>query len=180
MIPYGFLAIYAAFAITLASCGEKNSNQDAKVSTQQEKEQAKEQTVDIADASFSDGMTGKVFLNYQQVRMALINSDVEGVQTAAGNLADSFSEERDNMKLTALAMAEANELEKQRDLFSKFTEKVEPLFKESIVEGAIYKQYCPMAFDAKGGYWISDVDEIKNPYFGGKMLKCGKVVEQIQ
>jgi len=84
------------------------------------------------------------------------------------------------MKLTALAMAEANDLEKQRELFSDFTEKVEPMFKEFISEGSIYKQFCPMAFEGKGGYWISNVDEIRNPYYGEKMLKCGKVVATIE
>lgn len=174
------LAMAIAVTMTLVSCGEKKNKQEAEVSTQQETEQAKGQMVDIADASFSDGMTGNVFLNYQQVRMALINSDTEAVQAAAGKLAESFSEERDNMKLTALAMAEANDLEKQRYLFSQFTKKVELLFKKSISEGTIYKQFCPMAFEGKGGYWISNVDEIRNPYYGKKMLKCGKVVATIE
>lgn len=38
---------------------------------------------------------------------------------------------------------------------------------------ALYKQHCPMAFDDKGGDWISDKKEIMNPYFGDVMLKCG-------
>jgi hypothetical protein len=168
-----FLAVAIAIAITLVSCGEKKNNQDTKVNT------SKEQTADIADASFSDGMTSKVFHNYQQMRLALVNSDVDGVQKAADLLAESFSEERDKMKLTALAIAEANDLEKQRELFSLFTKKVEPLFKESISEGTIYKQFCPMVFEGKGGYWISNIDEIRNPYYGEKMLKCGKVTEII-
>lgn len=39
----------------------------------------------------------------------------------------------------------------------------------------IYYQYCPMAFDDKGAYWISDKKEIRNPYFGDMMLKCGEI-----
>ncbi|WP_245224777.1 DUF3347 domain-containing protein [Pseudozobellia sp. WGM2] len=173
------LAATAAVTMTLASCGEQKTKQDAEISTQQEIEQPKNQTADIADASFSDGMTGKVFQNYQQIRMALVDSDADGVQTTAGNLAESFSEEREDIKKIAIAMAEATDIEKQRELFSDITEKVEPMFKESISEGTIYKQFCPMAFDGKGGYWISNVDEIRNPYYGEKMLKCGKVTEAI-
>jgi uncharacterized protein (DUF305 family) len=174
------LTIATITLITLASCGETKNKQDAKTNTPKEIETKKENTAEIADASFSDGMTGKVFHNYQQIRMALVNSDAGEVQTAAGNLAESFSEEREEMKSMAMAMAEADDIEKQREFFSQFTEKVEPMFKESISEGAIYKQFCPMAFDGKGGYWISNVDEIRNPYYGEKMLKCGKVVEKIQ
>lgn len=39
----------------------------------------------------------------------------------------------------------------------------------------LYYQYCPMAFDDKGAFWISDEKQIRNPYFGDMMLKCGEV-----
>ena len=174
------LTIATITLITLASCGETKNKQDAKISTPEEIETKKENTADIADASFSDGMTGKVFHNYQQILMALVNSDADEVNEAAGNLAESFTEERGHMHLMAKAMEEMDDIETQRELFSQLTEKVEPLFKESISEGTIYKQFCPMAFEGNGGYWISNVDEIRNPYYGDRMLKCGKVVEEIK
>jgi len=40
-----------------------------------------------------------------------------------------------------------------------------------------YFQYCPMAFDDKGAYWLSKTDSIRNPYFGAEMLTCGEVKE---
>ncbi len=46
-------------------------------------------------------------------------------------------------------------------------------------EGSIYVQFCPMAFNDKGGYWISDNKEIRNPYFGDVMLSCGEVKKEI-
>jgi Cu(I)/Ag(I) efflux system membrane fusion protein len=42
-------------------------------------------------------------------------------------------------------------------------------------EKTLYHQYCPMAFDDEGAFWISDDDQIRNPYFGDMMLKCGEV-----
>ena len=39
----------------------------------------------------------------------------------------------------------------------------------------LYLSFCPMAFGNKGGYWLQDSKEIKNPYFGSKMLKCGEI-----
>ena len=174
------LRIVTITLITLASCGQTKNKQDAKISTPEEIETKKESMAEIADATFSDGMTGKVFHNYQQMRMALVNSDAEEVIKAAGNLAESFTEDREEMHLMAKALEEIDDIEKQRELFSQFTEKVEPMFKESLSEGTIYKQFCPMAFEGKGGYWISNVEEIKNPYYGDKMLKCGKVTETIK
>ena len=38
-----------------------------------------------------------------------------------------------------------------------------------------YRQFCPMAFDFKGAFWLSDSEEILNPYFGEEMLTCGNV-----
>lgn len=164
----------------LASCGDASKKQDNKMSEPEEIEAKKENTPEIAYVVFTDGMTGKVFQNYQQIRVALVNSNPDEVNIAAGNLAESFAGEREEMKSMAIAMANTKDIEKQRELFSQFTEKVEPLFKESISEGAIYKQFCPMAFEGKGGYWISNSEEIRNPYYGEKMLKCGKVTETIK
>jgi len=35
-----------------------------------------------------------------------------------------------------------------------------------------------MAGDGKGAIWISETKEIKNPYYGKKMLSCGSMKEQ--
>jgi Cu(I)/Ag(I) efflux system membrane fusion protein len=34
-----------------------------------------------------------------------------------------------------------------------------------------------MANDDVGGYWFSESEEIRNPYFGDEMLLCGEVKE---
>ncbi|TKJ36642.1 MAG: efflux transporter periplasmic adaptor subunit [Planctomycetes bacterium B3_Pla] len=43
--------------------------------------------------------------------------------------------------------------------------------------GTLYRINCPMAFDNKGAYWLQMDEDIRNPYFGASMLKCGEVVE---
>ena len=43
----------------------------------------------------------------------------------------------------------------------------------------VYYQYCPMAFNNKGAYWMSQDREIKNPYFGDKMLECGSLEDSL-
>ncbi len=39
----------------------------------------------------------------------------------------------------------------------------------------LYVDFCPMANDNKGAYWLSTQKAIKNPYFGKSMLGCGEV-----
>jgi len=46
--------------------------------------------------------------------------------------------------------------------------------------GVIYQQFCPMTDGGKGGYWLSESEEIKNPYFGEQMLKCGETITKIE
>jgi hypothetical protein len=46
--------------------------------------------------------------------------------------------------------------------------------------GSVYVAYCPMANNNEGANWLSNDKEIKNPYFGDKMLRCGSVMETIQ
>lgn len=43
----------------------------------------------------------------------------------------------------------------------------------------VYWQYCPMAFNNKGAYWLSKDRDIKNPYFGSQMLECGSTEDSL-
>lgn len=43
----------------------------------------------------------------------------------------------------------------------------------------LYQDHCPMFNDGKGAVWFSEKEEIKNPYYGSKMLTCGKVEQTI-
>jgi len=38
-----------------------------------------------------------------------------------------------------------------------------------------YEQFCPMADNNNGAYWLSTESAILNPYFGKSMLSCGEV-----
>lgn len=43
----------------------------------------------------------------------------------------------------------------------------------------IYLLHCPMAFNNTGADWLSSTTDIKNPYFGKKMLTCGAVKDSV-
>ena len=77
-------------------------------------------------------------------------------------------------------IAAEKDVEKQRVEFEMLSMHTLQLVKDfGANENTIYKQFCPMAFDNKGAFWISDKEEIRNPYFGDKMLKCGRVDEKL-
>lgn len=162
----------------LLSCGETKNRQDGQVDSVDEIMNKKTTTVDVADVSWKDGMTGKLFHNYLQLKMSLVNSDADGAATVASNLAGSLEGHKE-IKSFATKIADVTDLDQQRQAFGELTKLLEPLFKESLSEGTIYKQYCPMAFNNQGAYWFADVKEIRNPYFGDRMLTCGRIDETI-
>lgn len=45
---------------------------------------------------------------------------------------------------------------------------------------AVYKHYCPMAFNDTGATWLDTSETINNPYFGEEMLRCGEVLGQFK
>ena len=68
-----------------------------------------------------------------------------------------------------------NDIEKQRLAYADFNDAMYEAIEMFGTTGeVIYYQYCPMARDNNGGYWLSATEEIKNPYFGDAMLSCGE------
>jgi Cu(I)/Ag(I) efflux system membrane fusion protein len=74
-----------------------------------------------------------------------------------------------------------SDVEEQRKYFETLSDNlIEAVEYFGVTDNTIYRQYCPMAFRDKGAYWLSSEKEIRNPYFGDKMLTCGEVKETYQ
>ncbi len=70
--------------------------------------------------------------------------------------------------------------EHQRLAFGPLSGAMYGLIKNAGLKNAhIYHEYCPMAYNEKGASWLSDDAEIKNPYFGKKMIECGEVTDSL-
>ncbi|XZF15320.1 DUF3347 domain-containing protein [Chitinophagaceae bacterium MMS25-I14] len=87
----------------------------------------------------------------------------------------------DTMQLKAQEIAAANgNLEQKRASFEKVSDAMYAVLKDADLKNAhVYRQYCPMAFE-RGAYWLSSEAEIKNPYYGKKMLDCGEVRDSLK
>ncbi|MGC1203528.1 MAG: DUF3347 domain-containing protein [Flavobacteriaceae bacterium] len=71
-----------------------------------------------------------------------------------------------------------SELEHQREHFKTLSKDITDMVDITGTKNTLYQQFCPM-YD-KGSAWLSTSNEVKNPYYGSKMLKCGKVQKTIQ
>jgi len=72
-----------------------------------------------------------------------------------------------------------HDLDSLRKQFSGVSEVLRGILKkyEYKEDLKLYLSFCPMAL-GNGAYWVSDSDQIKNPYFGPEMLECGEVKEE--
>jgi len=83
-----------------------------------------------------------------------------------------------NLEMNLEKIISGKDLIIQREWFASFNAKFHDAVKTFGLSGiTTYYQYCPMANDNKGAYWLSDIKEIANPYFGEKMMKCGETKE---
>lgn len=65
----------------------------------------------------------------------------------------------------------------QREHFKVLSKDIIDMVAITGASNKLYEQYCPMY--EKGSAWLSMNKEVRNPYYGSKMLKCGKVQREI-
>ena len=83
-------------------------------------------------------------------------------------------------KTEAIMATKAEAIEEKRKQFSEVSDAVYKIATLAGLRNAgVYRQYCPMAFNDKGAYWLSAESDIKNPYFGKKMMECGEVTDSL-
>tara|TARA_R110000796_G_scaffold252557_1_gene387805 strand:- start:209858 stop:210310 length:453 start_codon:yes stop_codon:yes gene_type:complete len=136
-------------------------------------------TVVACGGNKEEKSTAKVNLveNYLALKDALVATDGAKAQKAANN----FLKVNNNDALTAdlKAIAGSTDVATQRIAFEGLSENMYSIVKAGGSETVLYKQYCPMAFNNKGAYWLAAEEQVNNPYFGDRMLHCGSVQETI-
>lgn len=173
-----------AAAIFLMACGSSNNSENKTEPTVNHDHSATEQTQTASAGSpvLKNDMLNAVYQHYVHLTTALTNSDMAEAKIAA-NAIDAGSKNipgATGITSSASKITAANDIEKQRAAYYDLTKEMTELIKkEGLSSGELYVSYCPMAFDDKGASWISNSKEIRNPYFGDKMLKCGEVKETI-
>lgn len=93
-----------------------------------------------------------------------------------------YDEDEDELKEHAEHIgSNAGNIDHQRDHFSLMSEVMYDIVRSFGGGQALYHDHCPMYNKDKGGaMWLTETKEIKNPYFGSEMPKCGTVEEIIK
>jgi copper chaperone CopZ len=137
-----------------------------------------------------------VFENYFLVKDALIASNATKAASASNEVLNAVNTikmdqlEMDvhmvwmkvitSIKEEAKKIADSKDINQQRQHFSIVSKDLYGLIKVALYESPIYYQYCPMYDDGTGAHWLSKENAVKNPYYGSKMLTCGKTIETIK
>ncbi len=202
----GVVAI-AFTLLTVTSCRDNKKRDDHMEMNQDEMDHDGGENMDMNQNGMQNGemmdgvhKTSKataILDNYLQLKNALVADKSEVAATAGKTLFDVFSqfdgaavdesqkqeviEIIDDAREHAEHISEnSGKMDHQREHFEMLSKDVEDLIAITGTDRKLYKTFCPMYNDGKGGIWLSETKEIKNPYLGGKMPKCGTVQKEIQ
>ena len=92
---------------------------------------------------------------------------------------EKYQEYQPDIKSGFTGVRDVATIEEQRNHFNTLSNAVLHLTENFSGNKMLYKQFCPMAANDNGAYWISSEEIIRNPYFGASMLQCGVVKEVI-
>jgi hypothetical protein len=147
-------------------------------------------SLSILSLCVSAQTTAPALTAYYSVKDALVATDASKARTGANALIATL-EKVDAVKLSvsgkkalataktkAVAISKSSDVAAQRAQFEVLSTSMITLAKAT-KPAKTYVQFCPMAAEGKGASWLSDKPEVRNPYYGDKMLKCGSVKEEI-
>ena len=115
--------------------------------------------------SFKDEKLGSAYRYYTHLKDALVASNAGEAKQAAGELQKSLVNVANSKKPVdaAKTIATSSDLNNQRKSFSNLSNEMTSLIKASkLASGTLYVEYCPMANNNEGAFWLSNEMEIKN------------------
>ena len=94
---------------------------------------------------------------------------------------NAFDKDEEGLKEDAEHIGKkGDDIAHQRSHFTSLSEAVYNLVRAFGAGRPLYHDHCPMAKNNEGAMWISELKEVKNPYFGSAMPDCGSVEEIIK
>ncbi len=130
---------------------------------------------------------------YLSIKDALVQSDTAATNRAAGvflaklagvdasalsgGARGQWNGYQKMLERTAVTLRANATVEDKRVGLEELSKLVYAAIHDFGLQTTLYKQYCPMALNDKGAFWLSAQPAIRNPYFGDQMLACGEVQE---
>lgn len=203
-----YVLISAALFLTACGSGNRPSNASEKHAEEMpmeanEKEhdhsaimnssgESEERTIETS--SEKSALTSNLIDAYLELKNALVKDDNKGAANSSKAMLQSFSafemsKLTDNQHKEYMEIAENSKvqlehiakspIDHQREHFEVLSNDLNDLIALIGTDKILYQDFCPMYNDGKGAIWISEIEEIQNPYYGNKMLTCGEIKKEI-
>ena len=138
-----------------------------------------------------------VYNEYINLKDALVKEDSKSTSTSASTLLNNLTQVdmkllSDNkahnhwmslegeIKSSATSISKTSDIKSQRDHFKHLSSHLINAVQLFGVNEKVYVEFCPMADNNNGAYWLSKEEKVINPYFGEAMLTCGEVKQVIE
>jgi Cu(I)/Ag(I) efflux system membrane fusion protein len=138
-----------------------------------------------------------VFNEYIKLKDALVKDDSKSVVAESKKLLDNIykvdmkllkSDDTHNhwmslekeIKMATVSISKTSDLKEQRNHFKNLSTYLTNAIEVFGINEKVYHQFCPMADNNKGAYWLSKEEKVINPYFGSAMLTCGEIKQVIE
>jgi hypothetical protein len=131
--------------------------------------------------------------DYLGVKNALVNSNETEAATASGKMYEAmkgfdksllsadqkkiYDDIESDLKEHAEHISKSK-IDHQREHFATMSKDMYDLVKAFGAGMTLYHDHCPMYND--GSMWLSETKDIKNPFYGDKMMTCGSVEEMMK
>ncbi|MCH8524476.1 MAG: efflux RND transporter periplasmic adaptor subunit [Balneolales bacterium] len=149
----------------------------------------------LAGAAFRSGFAG-VLDAYMEVKDALVASDAQASARAARVLRDrvagldegslrgeaqmAWLGQREALRRQMIEWLRSDDIEHQRTQLYAVSRSLFETATTFGIEGVVYQQFCPMAFNDTGATWLAREQQIRNPYLPETMLGCGEVLQVLR
>lgn len=140
-------------------------------------------TMGLAVAGPQPGLSEQLLGKYYGIQKSLAADTTAGVSASAAQIADisrraAATKPQAKTQLTALANAaaklRATDLKSARNGFGDLSDSLIAYLQATQSGGnPPFQFYCPMVKKS----WLQSDREIRNPYYGSSMLKCGELVQ---
>lgn len=133
--------------------------------------------MDLSEHLATDNLSGSLSAASQMVA-ALGEAEME---LLSGEARENWALIRERMEEALAGMLTAGDIQGVRVMLQPLTSALEVAivsYHAGQVE-PIYRAYCPMAFNDRGGTWLQAGPEVRNAYFGATMFRCGVVLGRL-
>ena len=138
-----------------------------------------------------------VFDDYIKLKDAFVKEDSNNVIIESKRLLDKLSKVEmklvtdkeaqkhwmsleKEIKIAATSILNTAKIKRQRNNFKSLSLGLTNAIEVFGINEKVYHQFCPMADNNNGAFWLSKEKKVINPYFGSVMLNCGEVKQVIE